>query len=115
MGKMQREKGKRGERAFRDVCRDQGYDNVRRTTQYCGNTGDASDCVGLPGIHIEVKNVERLNIWDAMQQANDDCTAAGKGDMPIVAHTKNSRGFLVTMKADDWFTLYREYEAGMLK
>ena len=37
-----------------------GYD-CRRTAQYCGNTGDASDVVGLPGIHQEVKRVERLD------------------------------------------------------
>ena len=110
--KNSRDKGARGERAWRDVCREEGYSEVRRTVQYCGNTGDASDCVGLPHIHQEVKNVERLNIWDAMEQADRDCTAAGRGDIPIVAHTKNRKGFLVTMKAEDFFKLYREWEAG---
>ena len=63
-----REKGKRGEREWASVCREHGWD-VRRTVQYCGNTGDASDCVGLPGIHQEVKRVERLDIYGAMAQA----------------------------------------------
>ena len=38
-----KDKGKRGERMWRDVCRAKGFDKVRRTVQYCGNTGDASD------------------------------------------------------------------------
>lgn len=111
-GKYSKERGKRGERQFRDICREEGYDDVRRSVQYCGNTGDAADCVGLPHIYVEVKNVERLNIWDAMNQAVSDCTAAGNGDIPIVAHTKNRKGFLVTMQAADFFKLYREWEAG---
>ena len=101
-----KEKGKRGEREFASFCREQGY-NVRRTNQYCGNTGDASDCVGLEGIHIEVKRVERLNIEDAMEQAKRD--SATSGNFPIVAHRKNNREWLITMRAEDWFTLYKEW------
>ena len=55
-----KQKGKRGELEWASYCRGQGYD-CRRTAQYCGNTGDASDVVGLPGIHQEVKRVERLD------------------------------------------------------
>lgn len=101
-------KGKAGELEFSKLCRAEGYE-VRRTQQYCGNTGDASDCVGLNGIHIEVKRVERLNVDDAMSQAIHDC----KGDnMPIVAHRKNNCKWKITMNAEDWFKLYREWEAG---
>ena len=98
-----REKGKRGEREWASVCREHGWD-VRRTVQYCGNTGDASDCVGLPGIHQEVKRVERLDIHGAMAQAIRDATKSG--DVPIVAHRKNNCPWLVTMRVDDWFALY---------
>ena len=38
MGKMSREKGKRGERAFAALCRAEGY-AVHRSAQYRGNTG----------------------------------------------------------------------------
>lgn len=110
MGKREREKGKRGERLWASYCREQGYD-VHRTAQYCGKTGDAADCIGLPGIHQEVKFVERLNIWDAMEQAK--CDAEKSGEIPIVAHKKNYTEWLVTMKADDWFKLYREWESGL--
>lgn len=108
MGKMSREKGKRGERAFAALCRAEGY-AVHRSAQYRGNTGAAGDVEGLPGVHVEVKNVERLNVWDAMAQSRRDAAAEAAGKMPIVAHTKNHCGWLVTMAAEDFFRLYREW------
>lgn len=104
-----KQKGARGEREFASICREYGYD-VRRTQQYCGNTGDAADVVGLPNIHVEVKRVERLNIDDAMAQAVRD--AKKNKAMSIVAHRKNNCKWLVTMRVEDWFALYREWEAG---
>ena len=114
VGKKEREKGKRGERMWAAVCREEGYD-VRRTSQYCGQTGDAADCVGLPGIHQEVKFVERLNVREAMEQAAHDAAEKGCGDIPIVAHKKSHAEWLVTMQASDWFKLYREWECGRQK
>ncbi len=67
MGKMQREKGKRGERELAGTLRKYGFDS-HRGQQYSGVNGDA-DVVGLPGIHVEVKRVERLNISEAMKQS----------------------------------------------
>lgn len=101
-------KGKTGELEFSRLCREQGY-HCRRTAQYCGNTGDAADVTGLPGIHVEVKRVERLNISEAMGQAIRD---ARPGEIPIVAHRRDRHPWLVTMRLEDWFELYREWEAG---
>lgn len=103
-----KEKGKRGELEFSRLCRSHGYD-TRRTAQYCGNTGEAADILGLPGIHVEVKRVERLNIEDAMSQAKAE---AKPDELPAVFHRKNRREWLVTMRAEDWFGLYGEWEAG---
>lgn len=103
-----KKKGAKGEREFAALCREQGYD-CRRTSQYCGQTGDASDVVGLPGLHIEVKRVERLNIEEAMSQARRD---AKSDEIPIVAHRRNNCRWLVTMDAESWFEIYREWEAG---
>lgn len=96
-------KGKNGELEFAKYCQKQGY-KVRRTAQFCGNSGEAADCVGLPGIHIEVKRNEHLNIHDAMSQAVNDHK---KNTLPIVAHRKNNTDWLITMRADDWFAIYR--------
>lgn len=113
MGKFSREKGKRGERLFVSLCKENGFDGVRRSVQYCGKTGDAADLTGLPGIYVECKFVERLNVREAMEQATHDAEEAGKGGLPIVAHKKSNDGWLVTMRAEDWFRIYREYEAGL--
>lgn len=109
-----RAKGKAGELEFARLCRANGYE-VRRTAQYCGKTGDAADCVGLPGIHIEVKRVEHLNIDDALDQARRDAEAKHDGSLPIVAHRRNHTRWKITMDAADWFELFREWEAGRSK
>ena len=101
-----REKGAKFERALSKKLREYGY-NTRRTAQYCGNTGDASDVVGLPHIHIEAKHCERLNIYDAMSQAKRDAKAGGKGLLPAVFHKKNRREILVTMELDDFMKIYK--------
>ena len=78
-----REKGKRGELELARALRALGYD-CRRGQQYSGKNGDA-DVVGLPGIHIECKRVERLNLAEAMRQARRD---ARVGETPVVMHRK---------------------------
>ena len=101
-----REKGKRGERRWRDVLREAGFLKAHRGVQYAGGT-DSPDvaCPELPSIHFEVKAVEALNIWRAMDQSIRD---AGVRKTPVVAHTRNRSGWLVTMRADDWLTLIRQ-------
>lgn len=107
VGKRSRNKGKRGELAFANLCKACGYKNARRTAQYNGKGGPA-DVVGLPGIHIEVKNVERMELWKWIEQAINDSLKTR--NIPIVAHTKNRHGWLVTMRVEDWFKLYDAWE-----
>ena len=109
--KNSKQKGARFERSLAAKFRDYGYD-ARRTAQYCGNTGDASDVVGLPGIHIEAKHQEKMYLYDWMAQAIRDAEAGGSGALPAVFHKKNNAEILVTMTLDDWMCLYREWEAG---
>ena len=93
-----RQKGKRGELELAKMLRDYGFTEARRGQQYSGASGDA-DVVGIPGVHIECKRVENLNIYAAMEQASRD--AKGK-DVPVVFHRKNGKPWLVTMLADDY-------------
>ena len=104
-----RRKGAVFERRLAGILRDYGY-NSRRGQQYSGANGDA-DVIGLPGIHIEAKAVERLNIYDAMSQSKRD---ARNGEIPVVMHKKNNCNILVTMELDDFMKLYSEYEAGVV-
>jgi len=100
-----KQKGVRGERELSSKLKEYGY-KTRRGQQYCGANGDA-DVIGLEGIHIECKRVERLNIYDAISQAKAD---AKGGELPTVFHRKDRSEWLVTMTFDDWMKLYKEYE-----
>lgn len=101
-----RQKGARGEREIAKILRQRGYD-ARRGQQYSGANGDA-DVVGLPGIHIEVKRVEALNIDKAMEQAITD---AKPGEMPAVFHRKNGKEWKATVRLKDFIKLYKQAEA----
>lgn len=99
-----KKKGAAGEREFANYCKSKGFD-TRRTAQYNGKElGSLADVIGIPGIHIEVKRVEHLNIHDAVKQAKRD--NLNHNDIPIVAHRKNNTKWLITMDADDWFKLF---------
>lgn len=100
-----RDKGKRGELELSHALQSYGYE-TRRGQQYSGKNGDA-DVVGLPGIHIECKRVERLNIENAIAQAVSD---ARDDEMPAVFHRKNRQPWLVTMPLIWWLELYKAYE-----
>lgn len=103
MGKMSREKGKKGEREVASFLKSYGYD-ARRGQQFCGIEGDA-DVIGLPGIHIEVKRTETLKLYDAMYQSKRD---AKEGEIPTVWHRKNECKWVVILDADDFMKIYKE-------
>lgn len=104
-------KGARFERLLASKFREYGYTDSRRTAQYCGNTGDASDVVGLPYLHIEAKHQEKMYLYDWIGQAKRDAEANGKGNIPAVFHKKNNAEILVTLTFDDFMQIYREFEA----
>ena len=97
-----KQKGARGERELANKLKEYGY-NTRRGQQYSGIEGE--DVVGLPGIHIECKRVEKLNIYDAIDQSKRDCDC---DDLPAVFHRKNNCEWLVTMPLEYWVEIYRE-------
>ena len=103
-------KGKRFERLVAGLFKSIGYD-ARRGQQYCGANGDA-DVVGVPGLHIECKHVERLNLYDAIAQSKHD---ARQNELPVVIHKKNNCNVLVTMEFDDWAKLYCIWESEVNK
>ena len=97
-----KQKGSAGERELSNKLKEYGFD-TRRSQQYCGANGD-SDVVGIDGLHIECKRVERLNVSDAMKQAVSD---AKSGNVPIVMHRKNREEWLVTMRMSDWVDMFK--------
>lgn len=100
-------KGKRGELDLVHSLRDAGFPDVKRSVQYCGKATGTADLVGLPGVHVEAKNVERLNIWSALSQSQRDSQADGKGDIPAVFFKRNRSGWYVAVPLKDFVSLYK--------
>lgn len=69
------------------------------------NYGTEPDLSGLPGVHIECKRVERLNISQAMAQAVRDAERFQDG-APAVFHRRNREPWLVTMRLADWLDIW---------
>ena len=110
MGKINsKAKGKRFELQLAHKLQEYGFE-ARRTAQYCGNTGDASDVVGLPGIHIEAKHQETMRLYDWIEQAKHDADLSNDNILPAVFHKKSRAEILVTMTFEDFMKVYRVYE-----
>lgn len=115
-----RRKGVVGETEISHILNGYGYE-TRRGQQFSGANGDA-DVVGLPGIHLEIKRVERLNIDKALEQSIRDTYAdeirQGTDLIPVVMHRSNSdrkkdstKGtWKVTLRLDDFMKLYQAWD-----
>lgn len=96
-----RAKGKAGELELAHELMKYGYD-TRRGQQFCGANGDA-DVVGVPGLHLEVKRVEKLDYYKAYAQSESD---AKDGEIPVVVHRKNRKRWLVTLSLEDFMKIW---------
>ena len=102
VGRKSKRKGAAGELELAKLLSSYGYE-ARRGYQFDGK--DVADVIGLPGIHIECKRVEKLNLFEAIKQAIRD---AKHDELPAVFHRRNREPWQVTMVFDDWIELYRE-------
>ena len=65
--------------------------------------------VGIEGLHIECKRVEKLNIDNAYKQAAED---ARDGETPVVMHRKNGQKWKVTLSLEDFMKLWKGEKYG---
>jgi len=101
-----RAKGAAGERELSEFLRAHGYPDSRRGQQRSGL--DQDDVIGGPaGWHIECKRVEKLNVWDAFEQAKTD---AGERQ-PMVAMRRNRSEWLAVVKLETLLGLVRQLDA----
>ena len=102
MGKSSQRKGRAGELELARLLQKQGYPVEPGQAASFGAT---PDLVGLPGIHIECKRVEKLNVPQALEQAVRDAEKFHDG-APALFHRRNRQPWLVTMRLEDWVELY---------
>ena len=104
MGKAEREKGKRGERYVKNRINDRLDLEARRGVQYAGGP-DSPDVVGLPGFHLEVKNVNRLDLHGAICQSYRD---AADDEIPVVIHHRDRDRWYVTLDFEEFLGIYEK-------
>lgn len=102
-----RQKGAKGEREVAKLLSDRGY-HCRRGQQFNGLEGE--DVVGLDYMHIEVKRVQNLNLYNAYLQAKRD---SKNNNRPLVFHRKNNQKWLVSMDFDTFIELYDSFYSDM--
>ena len=102
MGKSSQRKGAAGERELAALLSAAGYECQRGGSL---SFGEIPDVLGLPGIHIEVKRVEKLNVGEAMEQSIRDSERMQDG-IPALFHRRNRKPWLVTMRMTDWLKIY---------
>lgn len=102
-GRSSQRKGRAGELELAEFLRRHRYDaRPGRALSY----GEEPDVIGLPGVHIECKRAERLNLSAWMRQSVRDAERFGDG-LPAVVHRKNREEWLVTMRLSDFVQLHQ--------
>ena len=95
-----RRKGAAGEleaaKALNDVL---PHAQARRAQQYAGHhTAADLTCDGLPGIMVEVKRRQSMNLHSVMKKSLEDCTAE---QTPVIIHRKDNEEWLLTVRLED--------------
>ena len=104
MGKMSRDKGKRGEREVVDLIKSYGF-NARRGQQHKG-TSDSPDVIhDIPCVYLEVKFRENFSLSDALDKAWSE---AGDANLVVVFHRKVRQRWMVTMDAREFLQERKE-------
>lgn len=105
---MSRNKGKRYEQELARDYRAEGYTVSRNANQADPDATGIDvkgDILGLEGLHVQAKCVEKLNIWAAREQARSE---APEGWIPSVHFRRNRADTWVAIPLEHWFRLLRE-------
>ena len=106
MGRSQRDKGKRGERLAAKAIQECLGLPARRGVQFRGGPDSPDLEVQAPGLHWEVKFVEREAVRAWMEQA----IAESGDDVPVVLHKRSNWEWLVTVQLERLYDLITRLE-----
>ena len=106
-GRASKAKGRRLQNLLRDLLREKfpqlEDDDIKSATMGIGG----EDIVLSPAARkvlnysFECKNVERLQFWKAIEQAEEN----SNGSIPVIVVTKNGKTPFVAMPLDNWLDL----------
>ena len=71
-----------------------------------------ADLLGTPCVFVEAKRVERLNVRDAMRQAERNIDQTRSSEAPVVITRRNHEALedsLVVMRLKEWKEMYITY------
>lgn len=103
-------KGTRGEHEIETILQGYGIRAYRNDQIFKGgkdNPDVSAEIAGIP-LHIEVKRCERLNVPEAMHQAQKD---AAENSLPVVAHRRNREKWMITLMLSDLLDILSEKNA----
>lgn len=103
MGTASQRKGRAAERELAELLRGYGFDaEPGRALNY----GTEADLSGLPGLHIECKRCERLELPKWFEQSERDAERMQDG-APVVIFRRNRRPWMIALKLSDFLAYYR--------
>jgi len=91
---VERRKGAAAEREVVGLIRAAGWPDAKRTHDGRAQVGRGDVAGGPPGVHWEVKRVERLSVPGALAQARRD---ADPGDLPVLVHRPSRADWMATL------------------
>lgn len=99
-----RDKGKRGEREAAKKWIEVFDSGAHRSQQYKGADHSSDLTLEVPGISAEVKRIEKLSLYPAIEKAADD---AADDSIPIVLHRRSRKRWLFVAYLEDMPELAR--------
>lgn len=104
-GKSAQAKGRRGEIELARYLQAHGMQDARPGDPL--NYGTQPDITGVPGLHIECKRHERLEIAKWYEQAQQDAARMQDGK-PAVIYRQNRRDWMIVLSLSDYLQIMGE-------
>ncbi len=101
-----RDKGARFERLLAKMLREHGYE-AERGCQHSGGKDSPDVKHNMTRLHIEAKDVEKLNIWNALEQSRRD---AGDDEIPVVMFKRNRTKVYVAVPFEEFMEMFKAWE-----
>lgn len=100
---MQRRKGANGERELAGALREAGHRADRTAPLQAGMNGEADVRTSLPGVFMEVKRAERLDIPRWLRELETACPEGREG---VLAFRQSRQPWRVVISLDHYLSLH---------